>query len=258
MNTVSMSMAFLAGLASFFSPCVLPLVPVYFGVLGGTSLTELFENPGRARLLPRAIAFVAGFSVIFITLGMSASLLGNILLSYRRYLEIGAGLLAILFGLHFSGIIQIPLLNRQYHVKRSTPGAGAGAGTEGGVGAGVGTGANAAAKKPRTGIWPSFLLGMAFSVGWTPCVGPALGTILGMAGTTGTALSGFWLLICYSLGLGVPFLLAAAFIRYLFPKWSKIARYARIAQIIGGFLMIIAGLLLITGYFTRLSGILGG
>lgn len=240
MNTVSMSMAFLAGLASFLSPCVLPLVPVYFGVLSGTSLTELFENPGRARLLPRAISFVAGFSVIFIALGMSASLLGNVLLSYRRYLEIGAGVLAIIFGLHFSGIIQIPILNRHHSVTRST------------------NNADNTETKPQTGIWPSFLLGMAFSVGWTPCVGPALGTILGMAGTTGTAMSGFWLLISYSLGLGLPFLLAAAFIRYLFPKWGKIARYARIAQVVGGVLMIIAGLLMITGYFTRLSGILGG
>jgi len=231
-NTVSISMAFLAGLASFFSPCVLPLVPVYFGVLTGTSLTELFENPGQAKLLPRAIAFVTGFSVVFITLGMSASLLGSLLLSYRRYLEIGAGVLAIIFGLHFTGIVQIPLLNRQHHAAQSSPAC--------------------------TGIWPSFLLGMAFSLGWTPCVGPALGTILGMASTTGTALSGFLLLICYSLGLGVPFILAAAFIRYLFPKWSKIARYARIAQFAGGILMIIAGLLLITGYFTRLSGLLGG
>jgi len=225
-------MAFLAGLASFFSPCVLPLVPVYFGVLTGTSLTELFENPGQAKLLPCAIAFVTGFSVVFITLGMSASLLGSLLLSYRRYLEIGAGVLAIIFGLHFTGIVQIPLLNRQHHAAQSSP--------------------------AHTGIWPSFLLGMAFSLGWTPCVGPALGTILGMASTTGTALSGFLLLICYSLGLGVPFILAAAFIRYLFPKWSKIARYARIAQFAGGILMIIAGLLLITGYFTRLSGLLGG
>lgn len=240
MNTVSLSMAFLAGLASFLSPCLLPLMPVYFGVLSGTSLTELFENPGHSKLLPNAFAFVAGFSVIFITLGMSASLLGNILLSYRRYLEIGAGVLAIIFGLHFSGIIQIPLLNRHHQVTRTAGDA------------------KSAGAKTKTGSWSSFLLGMAFSVGWTPCVGPALGTILGMAGSAGTALSGFWLLISYSLGLGLPFLLTAAFIKYLFPRWSKIARYARIGQIIGGILLIIAGLLMITGYFTRLSGILGG
>lgn len=229
--SITLSVAFLAGLASFLSPCVLPLVPVYLAVIGGTSLTDLSQVGTRSRLVVRAVLFVAGFSVVFVALGMSASLIGGFLLTYRRVIEIAAGALAILFGLYFAGFVRIPALGRHRRFEYT----------------------------PKTpGLWQSLLLGMAFSVGWTPCVGPALGSILGLAGSAGTALTGFLLLLAYSAGLGLPFLAAAVFIRYLLPMWSRIARYARAAQVAGGILLVLMGLLLITGYLGRLSAILGG
>lgn len=229
--SVSLPMAFLAGLASFLSPCVLPLVPVYLAVLGGSSPDELGRPNGHGRLILRALAFVVGFSVIFVAMGLSASLIGLILATYRRYLEIVGGILAVVFGLHFSGLIKIPVLMAH----------------------------KAAHYDPKaTGLGPSFLLGMAFSVGWTPCVGPALGAILGLAGTGSTLFSGLILLLAYSIGLGLPFLLVAVFIRYLLPMWSKVSKFARVAQVIGGLLLVMMGVLMIAGFFGRLSGILGG
>lgn len=229
--SVSLPMAFLAGLASFLSPCVLPLVPVYLAVLGGASPDELGRPGGHGRLILRAFAFVVGFSMVFIAMGLSASLVGMLLATYRRYLEIGGGILAVVFGLHFSGLIRIPFLMAHKGAHYSP--------------------------KAR-GIGPSFLLGMAFSVGWTPCVGPALGAILGLAGAGSTLFSGLILLLAYSIGLGLPFLLVAVFIRYLLPMWSKVSKFARTAQMLGGLLLVLMGGLMLSGYFGRLSGILGG
>lgn len=229
--SISLPVAFLAGLASFLSPCVLPLVPVYLAVIGGASPSEVSLPGQRGRLVIRAALFVAGFSMVFIALGMSASLVGTLLLTYRRVLKVAAGALAVFFGLYFAGFINIPALARQRKFEY-TP------------------------KAP--GLWQSFVLGMAFSVGWTPCVAPALGTILGLAGSTGTALAGFFLLAAYSVGLGLPFVAAAIFIRYLLPKWSRVARYARVAQIAGGLLLSVMGLMLMTGLLDRFAAILGG
>lgn len=224
-------LAVLAGMASFLSPCILPLVPVYLAVLSGTSLAEMAETPGRARLIGRAIAFVAGFTLVFAVLGMTASFIGTLLLTYRRIIEIAAGALAVAFGVHFSGVWTIPFLSGQHRMGY---------------------------RPDKGGILPSLVLGMAFSIGWTPCVGPALGAILGLASSAGTSVAGFFLLLAYSMGLGIPFILAAVLIRYLLPSWPRFARYARASQIAGGALLILMGVLMMAGFFGRLSGILGG
>lgn len=223
MITPTLPLAFIAGILSFLSPCVLPLVPSYLAYVGGSSAAE-FE---RKRLAIRnSLFFILGFSLIFIALGASASFVGALLRDYRASLMITGGILVILFGFVMLGLIKIPFLYRdtrqQFKGDSSNP-----------VGA--------------------VLLGMAFAAGWTPCIGPVLGGILTLAGASGTLLQGVLLLACYALGLGVPFFLSAVALES-FLKFSKgIRQYLPVVERFAGGLLVVAGVLMLTGLYTSLN-----
>ncbi len=184
---VTVGGAFVAGLLSFVSPCVLPLVPPYLAYIGGVSIDQLRAQGGakvRSRVLPAALCFVAGFSTVFVLLGATASWIGQAVSGYLGPLGYLAGFLIVLMGLHFLGVLRIPLLDRTVRL-------------------GV-------AEKPA-GLLGAFVMGLAFGFGWSPCVGPVLAAILLLAGAEQSAGEGARLLLVYSLGIGVPFLVAAAF-----------------------------------------------
>ncbi len=227
-QTVSYPAAFLAGLFSFVSPCLLPLVPAYFAFISGYSIEEITDNPDaalRGRIFAATISFVLGFSTVFVLMGASASFVGSVAAQYRDVIRVIGGLLIILLGVHMTGLVRFGVLenDRRITVRR----------------------------KPLhlAGI---FLVGMAFAAGWSPCIGPLLGSILMIAGTSETVGQGAWLLAVYSAGLAVPFILISIFV----PAMLKIVRGAssalRYAGPVAGALLILVGLLLMTdsfGYF---------
>jgi len=221
MGEISISIAFLAGLISFISPCVLPLVPAYVSYITGSTAER-----GKIFTLLRAIAFVIGFSIIFILMGASASYLGQIFNYYKPLFTKVSGILIIIFGLHMSGLLKINLLYKQFRV--SEP-------------------------KQVSSFFSSVLMGMAFAAGWTPCVGTVLGSILLYAGTEATLNSGVLLLVFYSLGLGVPFIITAVFINSFTKVLPQINRYIPLLAKISGIIMIIFGILLFFNRFQNLS-----
>jgi cytochrome c-type biogenesis protein len=180
-SNLGVSIAFLGGLASFLSPCVFALVPAYIGYLSGRAVGS--QDNSRFYTLSHGLAFVLGFSTVFILLGLGASAIGSLLFDLRPYLTKIGGVVVVIFGLHMTGIIRIPFL--QYDVRKQD------------------------APDRRYGYVSSFLLGVFFSAGWSPCVGPILGTILTLSLSTGSISQGFWLLVAYSVGLAIPFLIAA-------------------------------------------------
>ncbi len=226
---LGLAIAFLGGLLSFLSPCVLPMVPSYLGFVTGLTLDEM---SGRRRLaMTHAILFVLGFSAIFILLGASATALGRALKYYELWVtRIGGGLI-ILFGLYMLGVFRLGFLaqEKRLHLQR----------------------------KP-IGFLGSVLVGMAFAAGWTPCIGPILGGILGLAATEADASRGMLLLGAYSAGLAVPFLAAAWAVESFLGWFQRFRKYLPWVQRISGILLIIVGLLLISGQFTRLAGYLQG
>ena len=222
-----LSIAFLGGLASFLSPCVFALVPAYIGYLSGRSVGSHEDN--RLYTLSHGVAFVLGFSTVFILLGLGASAIGNLLFDMRPYLTKIGGVVVVLFGLHMTGIIRIPFL--QYDVRRQQ------------------------APDRKLGYISSFLLGVFFSAGWSPCVGPILGTILTLSLSTGSLTQGFWLLVAYSAGLAIPFLVAAVeigLVTSFIKKYGNIVRYVEIAM---GVVMIVIGLLLFFGRFEQMASL---
>ena len=223
--------ALLAGLISFLSPCVLPLVPPYLCYLAGTSLDQMVGEgqlpPGaQRRAVFTSIVFVLGFTSIFIFLGASASAIGRLLVGHLDILAKVAGGLIILMGLHFVGLFKIPLLYREarYH---------------GEVGAG--------------GYVGAYLMGLAFAFGWTPCVGPVLAAILFVAASEDTIYKGMSLLAVYSLGLGVPFILAAFAMKPFMRFLGRFRKYLGLVEKVMGVLLIAAGIAFMTGAMTDLS-----
>lgn len=217
---------------TFISPCVLPLIPAYLSFITGVSLDEL--RGGRkagANTVLSAVFFVIGFGTVFTLLGASASLLGNLLYEKKDVFKWIGGLLVIIFGLHVSGLVRIPFL---YYEKRVE------------------------LKKSSLGFAGSFLIGMAFAVGWTPCVGPILSSVLLLASTQGTAGKGILLLAAYSLGLGVPFILAGVFITRAVSVIRKIQRYFRMIEMLSGTLLVIVGIMILTGGLEFISRYVGG
>jgi cytochrome c-type biogenesis protein len=213
--------AFTAGLLSFLSPCVLPLVPVYLLQMAGTA-TGAFAD--RRHTFAHALSFVIGFSVIFILLGLSAGLLSFFLQDNIRTLTRIAGLVLIVFGLHLAGVVRIPWLARTYHVDVAGP--------------------------AKQGYAGSALIGASFSLGWTPCVGPVLGGILTLAAGSGTAVQGALLLACYSAGLGVPFLIAGLLAGQATAVLKRFNRALPLVEIASGALLVVAGILIFTDRFT--------
>jgi cytochrome c-type biogenesis protein len=229
---VTAFLAFSAGVLSFFSPCVLPLVPSYLIIISGASIssyTELSSRTHRRTLLLHAISFIVGFSLVFVSLGISSSLLGNLFSTYERWIVRIGGLLLILFGLNMLNVVKIPFLNQEKICHLRT--------------------------KPM-GFLGSFALGITFSLGWTPCIGPVLASILLIASTTSAVTEGMYLLSLYSLGLAIPFFVAALLvgrILHLMQKYGWVVKYS--SYVIGGLLIVIGGLLT-TGYYARLSQVL--
>lgn len=221
--------AFFAGLLSFFSPCVLPLIPSYFCFITGLSLDKLTmaqHSAIRSKIILATLAFVMGFSVVFIILGASATYLGGFLKGHQAWFRVVGGILIILFGLHLTGLLRIPLLEheKRLHLNR----------------------------KPLHFLG-TFLIGMAFGAGWTPCIGPILGSVLVLAQNKETVSQGAWLLSLYSAGLALPFIVLSVGINYLLVivrKTSKILRYVNPAA---GILLIATGLLLVTNKLVLLS-----
>jgi cytochrome c-type biogenesis protein len=221
LSLIGLLTAFVAGVISFLSPCVLPLVPGYLSFVAGTSLENLRDGAApRARSLILAATFVLGFTAVFVALGASATALGSVLLSYKLQLGVIAGVIVILFGLHLLGLTPLRLMNREarFYIEKG--------------------GGHAAS---------AFLLGLAFAFGWTPCIGPVLGAILTLSASTADVAEGSLLLAVYSLGLGVPFLLAALFTGTLLARLRALGRVGRNLQRAAGGLLVAMGLLMVTG-----------
>jgi cytochrome c-type biogenesis protein len=226
---VTYSIAFLYGLLSFFSPCVLPLIPSYFCVITGLSLEELTQTHDagfRRKIMVSTLAFVVGFSIVFILLGASASYLGGLLTPYKSALRVIGGAMIILFGLHLTGIVRIPFLQHEKRMRLQ--------------------------QRPLhlAGI---MLVGMAFGAGWTPCIGPILGSLLVLAQDKETVGQGVRLLCIYSLGLSLPFILLSVGINYLLIFTRKANKLLRFANPVAGALLILTGLLLVINRLTLLS-----
>jgi cytochrome c-type biogenesis protein len=231
MNDVSYPLAFVAGVLSFLSPCVLPLVPAYLSVVSGLTFEELQSSHLSLKTIKRITAFVMGFSTIFVAMGASSSLIGNLLLKYQDIVRIAGGVLIILFGLFVSGIIKWEFLMRERKFFSIT-----------------------AAPAGYAGV---FFIGMTFAAGWTPCIGPILGTILVYAGSEGSASYGLKLLAVYSLGLAIPFFLSAIAVNIFLKYLQGIHRYfIRIIMIASGLILIVFGVMLLTNKVGQVSSLL--
>lgn len=226
---LSILVAFAGGLLSFLSPCVLPLVPSYLGFITGFTFNEMADR--RRIAMVHALLFVLGFTLIFMLFGASATALGRLLKYYDVWFQRIGGVLIILFGLYCLGLIKLGFLDQdaRLHLDR----------------------------KP-VGYLGSVLVGMAFAAGWTPCIGPILGAILGLAATEASLGKGMVLLGAYSLGLAVPFLIAAYAAESFLGWFQRFRRYLPWVQRVSGVLLIVVGLLMATGQFTRMAGWLQG
>jgi len=220
--TPTVGVAFVAGVLSFLSPCVLPLVPTYLAYVGGSG------GARRAVLLRNALLFVAGFSLVFIAMGASASAVGSLLRDHRGALMIVGGLLVVAFGLVMLGVLRLPFL---YRDTRRPLGEGA---------------------APQT-PWGALLLGTAFGFAWTPCIGPVLGGILTLAGASGTLGTGVALLGAYALGLALPFLAAAVALEPFLRLSRRLRPYLMWGERLAGALLVVVGVMMVTGTFTTLN-----
>ena len=229
MTEISYFYVVLAGLLSFLSPCVLPIVPGYLCFLAGTSLDKIAsgEDASKERnVFYFALSFVFGFSTVFILLGASATLLSGLIYEYLDILRIVGGIIIIIFGIHFMQIIQLPFLNRdtRYQIESYRP-----------------------------GVVGSYVIGLSFAFGWTPCIGPILGSVLSIAASSETVTYGIVLLMLYSAGLGIPFLLAAYAINGFMRFLTKIRNYIRVIEIFTGVLLVIFGILILTNRIQELA-----
>jgi cytochrome c-type biogenesis protein len=231
-GNVSLGLAFIAGVASFLSPCVLALVPAYIGYLGGRAAGGESGANNRFITFTHGLAFVFGFSAVFVLLGVAASALGGLLFDVRTWLGRIGGLVVIVFGLHMIGVIRIPFLEYDTRMQEMPD--------------------------PKLGYLSSALMGVFFSAGWSPCVGPVLGAILTLALNGGSISSGVILLSAYSAGLAIPFLIAAlgiGWVTTILRKYNKVMRYT---EIIMGVLMVIIGVMLMTGAFNIIATLFPG
>lgn len=223
----SMTIALLAGMLSFLSPCVLPIVPPYLAYMAGISMQEAQDmERSRSRLILPALFFVLGLSTIFLLLGFTASAAGSFFLKNQELFAQMSGVIIIILGLHFVGVYRIGILDREARID---------AGDRGGSAFGA------------------YILGLAFAFGWTPCIGPQLGAILSLAATESSVARGTLLLGVYALGLGLPFLLAAAFFDRSIGLMNRLKEHMRAIEVAMGAILLIVGVALVTGAFTTFS-----
>ncbi len=228
--TVEIPAAILAGLLSFVSPCVLPLIPGYLSFISGVSIEELSsrEKTGSqyGKLVLNTVFFVIGFSIVFVLLGAGATKVGNLLQSNLVIFNKVAGVVVFLFGLHVAGLLKIKALNyeKRFHARRKS-----------------------------MGVIGSMTIGIAFAFGWTPCIGPILGAILTLAAQQGSVNHGIMLLLFYSAGLGIPFILTALLFNYLIGAFGFIKRHFRAVEIISGALLMLVGVLIFFNLLQRIS-----
>lgn len=230
---ITLLAAFGAGLLSFLSPCVLPLVPSYVSYVTGLSVDQLKDSAGRQQfrkaILLNSLLFIAGFTTIFIAMGASASLIGQWLVAYEEYLRKIGGILIVLLGLYLLGVFNVGFLTTEKRLHFQT--------------------------RPL-GYGGSFLIGVAFAAGWTPCVGPILGAILLYASTSDTFLDGLTLLVFYSFGLGLPLFAAAVSLDRFLANFKLVRRYIKAVSIASGMLLVTVGLLLYSNSFLLLTSYL--
>ena len=226
-NNISMIGAFVAGLLSFLSPCVLPLIPSYITYITGLSFADLqAEHPThkvRQQTIIHSLLFIAGFTCVFVLLGASASFLGDFLQEHKTAIRRVGGVLIVIFGVHVSGLFDIGMLLGEKKLTLH--------------------------RKPA-GYLGSFIVGIVFAAGWTPCIGPILATILAVAATEGR---GVWLLLTYSMGLAIPFFLAALAMHQFLVFFRRFKKHIRMLEVITGILMVLVGVLIFTNYLTVLS-----
>ena len=222
--TLGLVIAFTAGLLSFLSPCVLPLIPSYLTFITGMTLDEV-QGARRAALV-HALLFIAGFTLIFLALGATATVLGRLLLVYRGWISRAGGVLIVLLGLYLLGVFNVGALSRERRMHL--------------------------ASKPM-GYLGTVLVGIAFGAGWTPCIGPILGSILIYTSSSADLSKGLSLLLAYSLGLAIPFLIAAAALERFLRTSARLRGHLVWANRVGGALMVVVGLLLITNYFSAMA-----
>lgn len=213
----------LEGILTFISPCILPLLPVYFVYLTGSAQDD---NPKQSRLILNSLAFVAGFTIIFVLLGATATALGSFLKEHIDIFRKISGIIMVILGLNFTGLLQLRFLNVDKHLDYNLH---------------------------NLNFIRSLVFGMVFAFGWTPCVGAFLGSALLLAGSTGSIMQGILLLLCYSLGLGLPFILTAFLVHKAMVIWRGLQKYSRAISIISGLVLTAAGLLLFAGKLMYLS-----
>ncbi len=230
---ISFFAAFSAGLLSFVSPCVLPLVPSYISYITGLSVEQLTDAAERSRfrkaIIINSLLFIAGFSVVFVAFGASASLIGQMLIAYQEHLRRFGGILVVIFGLYLLGILNLNFLKteKRFHF-RNRP----------------------------AGYLGSFLIGVAFAAGWTPCVGPVLGTILLYASTTDALTDGVTLLTCYSLGLGLPLFLTALGVDRFLAYFKEVRAYLWGVSAVSGVLLVVVGVMIYANSLTMITSFL--
>jgi cytochrome c-type biogenesis protein len=227
---LTVGIAFLAGLVSFVSPCVLPLVPAYLSFLTGSSVEELRESltaDARARVVAHAVAFIVGFTIVFVALGASASAVGAALRDNQVLIARIGGVIVIILGLQMMGILRLRLLATDTRVQVQTT---------------------------RRSLAASVIVGLAFAAGWSPCIGPILAGILALASQSNSVWQGAWLLFVYSMGLAVPFLVTAAAIGAVLPALNRIKRFLPAIEFAAGAFMIATGVVLATNSFLRIAG----
>jgi cytochrome c-type biogenesis protein len=229
MESVGLLVAFSAGLFSFLSPCVLPLFPSYLSFITGMSVERLSGEVtagARGRVLMHSLAFIAGFTAVFVSLGVSVSAAGQFLLDYRDWIRIAGGILIIVFGLYIAGILRVGLFGRTAQVQ---------------------------IREKRAGLLGSFAVGLTFAIGWTPCVGPILGSILTLASNDKTVAQGTGLLLAYSAGLGIPFLLFSLALGSFLRLFKRYRPFIHVVERVAGVLLIVVGVLVVSNYYIALN-----
>ena len=228
-ESVGLLWAFAAGLFSFLSPCVLPLFPSYLSFITGMSVDRLASEVtagARSRVLLHSLAFIGGFTAVFVSLGASFSAAGQFLLDYRDWIRIGGGALIVIFGLYIAGVLRVGIFGRTKQLQiRSKP----------------------------AGFVGSFVVGLTFAIGWTPCVGPILGSILTLASNDKTVRQGIALLLAYSAGLGVPFLLSSVALGGFLKFFKKYRPFIPTVERAAGLLLVAVGILVVTNYYIVLN-----